>query len=149
MHALVAPGTATAQVDGTDPAAAAVRLEPDGVTGVPSKAGTTGAIGPGTLLWSEAANANWKATVDNHPVARRDAFAWTNAFALDGHAPVHVRYAGRGGLATARLVEIGLWIVAVGVWFATRRRRAETPAGAAPTRTDPEPTAVDESLVGA
>jgi hypothetical protein len=79
-------------------------------------------------LWSEAANPNWVATVNGRHLVRRDAFAWTNAFALDAHAPVHVRYAGSGAISVARFAEIAVWIGAVALWFATRRRRVESRA---------------------
>jgi hypothetical protein len=148
-RALVAPGTATARVDGKDPMAAAIRSEPDGITGVPSRAGTTSPIGPGTLLWSEAASSRWTATANKQPVARRDAFGWTNAFALDAHTPVHVRYSASSALGVARLVEIVLWLGLAVLWFTTRRRRAEARTVRAAPRTTPEPEPVDESLVGA
>jgi GT2 family glycosyltransferase len=128
MHAVVPPGNTGVQVDGRDPQAAAVRSEADGVVGVPATSGTTSAVGPGTLLWSEAANPNWVATVNGRHVVRRDAFAWTNAFALDAHAPVPVRYAGSGAISVARFAEIAVWIGAVALWFATRRRRVESRA---------------------
>jgi GT2 family glycosyltransferase len=149
VHALVAPGTGTVRVDGKDPMAAAIRSEPDGITGVPSRAGTTSPIGPGTLLWSEAASSRWTATADKKPVARRDAFAWTNAFALDAHTPVHVRFSASGALGVARLVEIVLWLGLAVLWFTTRRRRAEARTVRAVPRTASEPQPADESLVGA
>ncbi|MDQ1381111.1 MAG: hypothetical protein QOJ71_1830 [Actinomycetota bacterium] len=149
MRALVPPGTTTAPVDGKDPMAAAIRSEPDGITGVPSSAGKTSAIGPGTLLWSEAANSHWTATADKHPLARRDAFGWTNALALDAHAAVHVHYSGSGALALARFAEIVLWLGIAVLWFTTRRRRAEARPVPAEPRAEPERAATDESLVGA
>jgi hypothetical protein len=149
MRALVPPGTTTAPVDGKDPMAAAIRSEPDGITGVPSSAGKTSAIGPGTLLWSEAANSHWTATADKHPLARRDAFGWTNALALDAHAAVHVHYSGSGALALARFAEIVLWLGIAVLWFTTRRRRAEARPVPAEPSAEPERAATDESLVGA
>ena len=104
---------------------AAVRSEADGVVGVDSDAGKTKPTGPGTLLWSEAANSGWSATVNGQKVVRRDAFGWTNAFALDRHAAVNVKYSGSGVVALARVAEILLWLGVVVVWFRTRRRRTE------------------------
>ncbi len=149
VRALVAPNTATIQVDGKDPMAAAMRSEPDGVTGVSSRAGKTNAIGPGTLLWSEAASSHWTASADQHSLPRRDAFAWTNAFALDAHAPVHVHYSGSAALAAARFAEVVLWLAGAVLWFATRRRRAEARSVTAAPPAAPEPAPADESLVGA
>jgi hypothetical protein len=149
VRALVAPNTATVQVDGKDPMAAAMRSEPDGVTGVSSRAGKTNAIGPGTLLWSEAASSHWTASADQHSLPRRDAFAWTNAFALDAHAPVHVHYSGSAALAAARFAEVVLWLAGAVLWFATRRRRAEARSVTSAPPAAPEPAPADESLVGA
>ena len=125
MHALVPPGDAGEQIGGRDPQSAAVRSEPGGVVGVDSTAGKTRPVGPGTLLWSEAANSGWSASVNGRKVARSDAFGWTNAFALDDHAPVHVQYSGSSVTAAARFVEVLLWIGVVVVWFRTRRGRTE------------------------
>ena len=75
-----------------------------------ARAGRTSAVGPGTLLWSEAASAHWAATADGGRSPRRDAFGWTNAFALDAHAPVHVHYSGSSLPTLARVVEVVLWI---------------------------------------
>jgi hypothetical protein len=126
MRAVVPPGTTGVQVEGTDPQAAAVRTEPDGIVGVPATGGTTTAVGPGALLWSEAANSHWTATASGHAVARRDAFGWTNAFALDASAPVHVHYSGGSAVSAVRLAEVAVWILLTLVWFATRRRRPDT-----------------------
>jgi hypothetical protein len=123
MRALVSPGRTGVPVDGRDPQAAAIRSEADGVFGVTATAGTTSATGPGTLLWSESANPRWVATVNGRRVARRDAFGWTNAFALDSNAPVHVHYSGTRAVSVARYAEIAIWIGTAALWFATRRRR--------------------------
>jgi GT2 family glycosyltransferase len=128
MRAVVPPGNTAVQIDGRDAPAAAVRSEADGVVGAPAISGKTTAVGPGTLLWSEAANPRWVATANGRDLVRRDAFGWTNAFALDTHAPVHVRYAGAGVLAVARFAEIAVWIGVAALWFATRRSRVEARA---------------------
>ncbi len=128
-RAVVAPGDTAVHVDGADPQATAVRSEFDHVIGVNAKAGTTDPAGPGTLLWSEAADPHWSASANGQSLTRRDAFAWTNAFALDAHAPVHVRYEGDATTAAVRVIAIVLWIGLAGLWFATRRRRG-TPAAA-------------------
>jgi hypothetical protein len=125
MHSLVPPNDAAEQIAGRDPLSAAVRSEAGGVVGVDSDAGTTKPTGPGTLLWSEAANSGWSATVNGQKVARSAAFGWTNAFALDRHAVVKVKYSGNGIVALARVAEILLWIGVIVVWFRTRRGRSE------------------------
>jgi hypothetical protein len=121
MQAVVPPGDNRVQIDGRDPQPAAIRSEPDGVTGAGSNRAQS--IGPGTLLWSEAANPNWVATSSGRNLARRDAFGWTNAFALDGSAPVRVHYSESSAAGWARAGEIALWAMLIVVWFATRRSR--------------------------
>jgi GT2 family glycosyltransferase len=122
MHALVPPGNATVPTTATDPLAAASQTDAAAVQGVPTSGGKTAPTGPGTLLWSEAANNHWHASVSGPDPQRSDAFNWTNAFALTGNAPVHVHY--DGGIAPLlRDLEILLWIAAIIAWFATRRAR--------------------------
>jgi GT2 family glycosyltransferase len=124
MQTVVPPGNKAVLFGGADPEASAIRSDARGLVGAGASSGTTGAVGPGNLLWSEAASSRWVATADGKRVGRTDAFGWTNTFALDAHAPVHVRYAGSGVVSAARFVEVVLWIVVGAVWFATRRRRA-------------------------
>jgi GT2 family glycosyltransferase len=123
MHAVVPANAKNVNVTATDPLPAALRSEPTGVQGIPVKGGATPAIGPGTLLWSEAANGGWHASAGGSSAQRRDAFGWTNAFTLDNNAKTHVSY--RGGTTTS-LFSAGAvlaWIVALGAWFVTRGRR--------------------------
>ncbi len=153
MHAVVPKGDDAVHVDGRDPRQAAIRSEPDGVIGVGSDPAK--AVGPGTLLWSEAADPNWVATSRGTSLVRRDAFGLTNAFALDASAPVRVRYAGSTLLGWARAAQIALWVVVLAVWFATRRsrivarslaRRPTDSVPADPAGVDPHPV---DSPVGA
>ncbi|HWS45555.1 MAG TPA: hypothetical protein VN636_06825, partial [Acidimicrobiia bacterium] len=130
MRSFIPPASASSlHIDGTDPASAAERSEAVGVKGVAVSGSRTEPIGPGTLLWSWAAGHGWHASANGRQLSRRDAFGWTNAFALDGSAPVRVTY--RGDLATmvGRTLEIALWIGLIAAWFVTRRRsRRRAPA---------------------
>src|SRR5262249_21615332 len=122
-HALVPPGANGVHAEGTDPRAAALRTEAAGVQGVGGSSGRTEPTGPGTLLWAEAANTSWHASSTGHAAPRTDAFGWTNAFALDAHAPVSVHYDG-GALPTLlHVVEVIAWILAALAWVVTRKRR--------------------------
>ncbi len=125
MHSLVPPGTKTVATNATDPLTGASQTDATGVQGVPSSNGKTAPTGPGTLLWSEAANSNWHASVPGPDPQRSNAFNWTNAFQLTGNAPVHVHYDG-GFAPLLRDLEILLWIVALAAWFMTRRARVMT-----------------------
>jgi hypothetical protein len=128
MHGFVPPSKAGAvHSDQTDPLAAALRSEPSGVQGVAAPGGHTAPIGPGTLLWSEAADGNWKATAPGAPIVRHDAFGWTNGFALPANAPVHVHYAGGALSGLVRFLVIAFWLVIAIAWFATRRHKRNAP----------------------
>ncbi len=128
MRGVAPPGASGVQVDGRGPLMSALRTEPGGVVGVPTSRARTGPIGPGTLLWSEAANSHWRARAEGNTLARRDAFGWTNAFALDARAPVAVYF--RGGVIgrLLRWVQILCWAGVVVAWFVTRRRARPRPA---------------------
>jgi hypothetical protein len=123
MHALVPPAANGVHYTEPDPQTAAVRSEADGVVGVNAPGGRTAPVGPGTLLWSEAANGNWKASSNGKGAARQDAFGWTNAFALDGNAAVHVHYDGSALVSLVRVAAIVLWLVGLALWILTARRR--------------------------
>jgi GT2 family glycosyltransferase len=125
MHASVPANATGLPLDSNDPASATLRSNATGVQGVDVSDGTTPPIGPGTLLWSEAANSGWKASAQGKSATRRDAFGWTNAFALDAKAPVHVHYDGRIAATLAWLLEVAAWIAVTVVWFVTRRRRVQ------------------------
>jgi hypothetical protein len=125
MHASVPKGALGVSIDAKDAASAALRTGRAGVDGVSVSDGTTPAIGPGALLWSEAANGGWKATANGETAPRRDAFGWTNAFALDAKAPVRVHFDGGIGRGLARFLQLAAWIAAIVLWFVTRRRREQ------------------------
>jgi len=142
MHALVPPSANDVHYTDAEPQEAAVQSEANGVVGVDAPGGSTAAVGPGTLLWSEAANGGWKASTGGNPVARQDAFGWTNAFPLTANAPVHVHYDGSAVASLVRLFAIVLWLVAIALWVVTRRRRAARRGGESAGEV-PEQPAVD------
>lgn len=123
MHTEVPESATGLRIDQPESLPAALRSESDAARGLPVTGGTTGDAGPGTLLWSEAANDNWKATADGETLIRRDAFGWTNAFAMTARAPVHVSYDGNSTNMLARLIEVALAIGIVVAWFLTRPAR--------------------------
>jgi GT2 family glycosyltransferase len=123
MHAVVPPNVKSVNVGATDPLPAALRTESAGVQGVPVKGGTTPPIGPGTLLWSEAANRGWHASANGSTAQRQTAFGWTNAFTLESNARTHVSYRGKSTTSLLRIGAVLGWLVMFGAWIATRRRR--------------------------
>jgi GT2 family glycosyltransferase len=121
MHAMV-PRAAAMAIDVRDARAAALRAEAAGVKGVPVAGGRTATVGPGTLLWSEAADARWRAEAGGRALARRDAFGWTNAFEVPTRTEVRVRYRAPAGAAAWRVLTVLAWVAAGVGWIATRRR---------------------------
>ena len=122
MHTFVPAGDTSVAYNANDPLTGALRSEPTGVQGVAVSHGTTTPVGPGTLLWSEAADANWHASANGSSLARSDAFGWTNAFTVGSSAQVSVRY--HGTLPWLRtLFVLVVWIGAVALWIVTLRRR--------------------------
>ncbi len=115
VHAQAPPGA---------PLEDSLRMDPTGITGVHASRGRTEAIGPGTLLWSEAAGPRWHATADGKTLARGTVFGATNAFTVDTHAPVSVHYHPSLLLELVRALAIFLWIGVAAAWIATRRPRA-------------------------
>jgi hypothetical protein len=123
LHALLPAAAGASAVDVTVSATIA-RTELGAVPGVRTSGTRTEPTGPGTLLWSEASNANWRAHADGHSLARRDAFGSTNAFTVPARARVDVHYSAGIGSLIVHLFEILLWLAAVAIWFVTRRKRS-------------------------
>jgi hypothetical protein len=94
--------------------------------GVSGRVGRSAAAGPGTLLWSDAADSGWHATANGHQLARSKAFDWTNAFALPERAAVALHF--RAGALPGLFVtaEVVAWIAALVVWRRTRARRSRS-----------------------
>ena len=122
-RAVVPPGTDVRAPTGGALAAAVSTDVASVARGVGGPVGRSDAAGPGTLLWSEAADPGWHASANGHELARSKAFDWTNAFALTERAPVGVHF--RTGALPGLLVdlEIVAWIAALVVWRRTRARR--------------------------
>jgi GT2 family glycosyltransferase len=123
MHAVVPPNATGVHYTDPNPQEAAVRSEADGVVGVNAPGGKTAPVGPGTLLWSESANGNWKASADGKAITRQDAFGWTNAFPLGGTSPVKVHFQGSVLSSLVRIAAVVLWLVAIALWLMTARHR--------------------------
>jgi hypothetical protein len=115
------PAGTEVPTDSRDPLAAAEVTNLSRARAVRGPVSGSEPTGPGTLLWDEAANSGWHASVDGHGATRRDAFGWTNAFALDRRGDVDISFSGLPRRFFA-LVEVLCWIGVVVVWWRTRRR---------------------------
>ena len=129
MHAFVPTSSQSAvNAAARDPLTAPLQMDNSGAHGVATNGDNTAAVGPGTLLWSEAANSGWKAEANGATQPRTDAFGWTNQFALQGNSLVRVQYHGSIGTRLLRVLEVVLWFAVVGAWLVTRRTRRRSPA---------------------
>jgi GT2 family glycosyltransferase len=123
------PGRATVPagtdvpVDSKDPLVATTRTALPGTLPVTGPISHSDATGPGTLLWAEAANSGWKATLDGDAASRHDAFGWTNSFDLTGTGSIDLSFSG-GARRLLVYVELLLWIGAAVVWWRSRARIA-------------------------
>ena len=121
------PADVEVPVDSDDPLVAAQRATLAGTEPVTGAVSDSDPAGPGTLLFAEAANSGWHASVDGERAPRRDAFGWTNAFALDRRGAVDISFSG-GPRRLFIIVELLFWIAACVVWWRTRvRLEARTP----------------------
>ena len=127
MHASVPTNAIGLPLDANDPASATLRSDATGVEGrrrhgrhhAADRSGIAALVGGGER-WLDGERAGGR------PRCRRDAFGWTNAFALDAKAPVHVHYDG-GFAATAACAccRSRRGSQSRVLWFVTRRRRGQ------------------------
>ena len=124
MHTFV-PASSQSAVNAAakDPLTGSLQSDSSGAHGVATNGDTISAVGPGTLLWSEAANSGWRAEASGATQPRTDAFGWTNQFALQGNSPVRVQFHGSTGPRLLRVLEVLLWIAVAAAWLVTRRVR--------------------------
>jgi GT2 family glycosyltransferase len=98
---------------------ALVRTDISGATAVlPDDNGANawaGDVGPGTLYLSAAADSGWGLTVDGRSVPRRPAFGWANAFAVTAGGHAHLAFDTPLTRPLAVLVQIALWLLAIGL----------------------------------
>jgi GT2 family glycosyltransferase len=119
------PPATKVPLDSADPLAAAQRTTLPDAQPVKGPLAKSEPAGPGTLLWAEAANSGWRATLDGKRAPRSDAYGWTNAFTLDRRGRVDLSFSG-GPRRLLAFVELLLWAGVGVVWWRTRRRVDET-----------------------
>jgi hypothetical protein len=120
-RATVPPGT-DVPAESDDPLAAAQRTTLNDVDVVRGPRSGSEPTGPGTFLWSEAADSGWRAEVDGERASRTDAFGWTNAFALEERGSVELSFSGGVGRLFV-LLQLALWVAAAVFWWRTRSRQ--------------------------
>ncbi len=129
-RAVVPTGTSVEATSGTGFGVVSASTAPAFAKGVVGPVHRSLAVGPGTLLWSEAADRGWHANAPGLDLVRSNAFAWTNAFALPAHASVGIHYEAGRTRGVLIWLEVVLWVAALAGWRRTRirrtRHRAET-----------------------
>ena len=126
MHASVPTNAIGLPLDSNDPGSATLRSDATGVKGVDVTDGTTPPIGPGSLLWSEAANGGWKASAHgkHRAPARRVRLDERVHARRESAGPRALRRRFRGE-RLAWLLQVAAWIAVGVLWFVTRRRRGQ------------------------
>lgn len=116
---------ALAVQDTNAPATAGAFLNPNAFTPLPGGGSPSAATGPGTVVWSQSADPNWRATADGRALGRVTTFGWGNGFVMPRTGRVAVSYDGGPLRAFAIGIDVVLWIVALLIvlapWRATRR----------------------------
>jgi GT2 family glycosyltransferase len=124
--AVVPRGNSNVKVDGKAPLAAALQSDPTGARAVGVSGAHLQPAGPGTLLWSEASNDNWRAATARGTRPRHDAFGWTNAFTLPRHEASTMHYDGDMLRSLLLFLELGAWIVLAAAWVIGHRRATKS-----------------------
>ncbi len=85
---------------------------------------TTGSprAGPGTVLWSEAFDDDWKATASGRTLEHVKPFGWENGYELPDRSSVSIRYDGQLQRFGEIAIQVGLWAIVAVVWWRVRRR---------------------------
>jgi hypothetical protein len=80
------------------------------------------------VLVSSTASSHWRMSVEGHAAARRPAFGWAMAFAVPNQGgKASLGFATPVGRTLVILLETALWLVAVGLVIADRRRPPVSP----------------------
>jgi GT2 family glycosyltransferase len=110
-----------------NPTDAALRAEVGGVTAVRGSPSDSAPTGPGLVLWSEAFDGDWSATVEGKTLRHRTPFGWANGFTASERGSVSIDYDGqlrRYGLIALQVLLVLAFLVVVWRSSATRRTRA-------------------------
>jgi len=128
------PGTVRlADADGVplgskNPTGAALRADVGGVTAVRGSPSDSEPTGPGLVMWSEAFDGDWSATVGGKALRHVKPFGWSNGFTASERASVSISYGGqlrRYGLIAVQVLLVLTFLV-VG-WRSSATRRARPP----------------------
>jgi GT2 family glycosyltransferase len=128
------PGTVrSANVDrvplgSKNPTGAALRADVGRVNAVRGSPSASAPTGPGLVLWSEAFDGDWSATVGGKTLRHVKPFVWANGFDARARGSVSIDYGGqlrRYGMIVLQVVLVVAFLVVV--WRSSASRRARPP----------------------
>ncbi len=105
------------------PSLSALRTDLAPLFAVPEPTEGGSPVGPGTVLWSEAYDADWKATAGGETLRHNRPFGWANGFVLPDRSSVRIQYDGQLRRYGEVAIQVGLWLIVALVWWRGRRRR--------------------------
>jgi hypothetical protein len=85
---------------------------------------------PGTFLFGDAYDTQWRADGDDGALPHRRAFGWSNAFEADRAGRVDLHFDGGPGRMLLLLLETLLWVGAIVLWVRARRGAPAEPEAA-------------------
>jgi GT2 family glycosyltransferase len=109
-----------------NPTGAALRADLGDVTAVRGPPSDSAPTGPGTVLWSEAFDADWSATAGPDRLRHVEPFGWANGFTAPERRSVSIHYDGQARRYALIALQAALVaaLVAVAWWRAGATRRA-------------------------
>lgn len=114
------------------PTQAALSAELGSVRAVRGDPSDSAPTGPGRVLWAEAFDTEWSASVSGRELRHVEPFGWANGFDTSRRSSVSIRYGGQPRRYGLILVQAGLWVGFCGlIWWArgrqsSRRRRSRS-----------------------
>ena len=109
-----------------NPTGAALRADVGGVTAVRGSPSDSAPAGPGLVLWSEAFDGDWSATVGGKTLRHVKPFGWANGFTASERGSVSINYDGqlrRYGLIALQVLLVLTFVVVAWRSSGTRRER--------------------------
>ena len=125
-----------------NPTGAALRADVGGVTAVRGSPSDSAPTGPGLVLWSEAFDGDWSATVAGKTLRHVKPFGWANGFTASERGSVSINYDGqlrRYALIALQVLLVLAFLVLVWRSSATAPR-ASSPGPETESVTTPPPT---------
>jgi hypothetical protein len=111
-----------------NPTGAALRADLGDVTAVRGAPSDSPPTGPGTVLWSEAFDADWSATAGPDRLRHVEPFGWANGFPTPERRSISIRYDGqvrRYALIALQAALVVAFLVVVGRAGGARRARPD------------------------